>query len=61
MSRAHEILMSEYYCARDAQEQRAEDYSAGYSAELQEFYDYVEPKLTFKEFLIGRKGNNGEC
>lgn len=55
-SRHHELLMSEYYAARAVQEADAEQYSAGYTTELAEYYAYHE-RLTFKEFLIGRKGN----
>lgn len=53
----HCSLMSDYYSAREAQEVRAEEYSNGYATEKEEFYAYQEPRLTFKEFLIGRKGN----
>lgn len=48
--------MSEYYAARDAQESAAEQYGAGYPEETAEYYAY-HPKITFKEFLIGRRGN----
>ena len=47
-------MMSEYYAARNAQEAKAEDYSNGYRTEKREFYDSVERRFTFKEFLIGR-------
>lgn len=53
----HCLLMSDYYSARNAQEERAEEYSNGYPTEKEEFYAYQESRLTFKEFLIGRKGN----
>lgn len=54
----HELLMSVYYAARQAQEERAEDYSHGYKTERDEFYRNVERKLTFKEFLIQQKREN---
>lgn len=47
----HTELMSVYYSARDAQEQRAEEYSLGYDTELSTFYAEVEPRVTFKAFL----------
>lgn len=50
--------MSEYHCAREAQEQRAEQYSSGYETELKEFYESVEERITFKSFLIGRKSES---
>lgn len=56
MSTAHDQLMSDYYAAREAQEQRAEDYSAGYATELAEFYDTQETRVTFKAWLIDHKG-----
>lgn len=58
MSRAHDNMMSEYHCAREAQEQRAEQYSSGYETELKEFYESVEERITFKSFLIGRKSES---
>lgn len=47
----HAQRMSEYYAAREAQEQRAEMYSAGYATELAEFYATQEERLTFKSYL----------
>lgn len=48
----HAQLMSEYYAAREAQESRAESYALGYDTELTEFYRDVEPRVTFKSFLV---------
>lgn len=56
-SRHHEQLMSEYYAAREYQEQEAKQYGAGYDTETAEYYAYHE-RVTFKAFLIGRKGNH---
>lgn len=50
----HAQLMSEYYAAREAQERRAEDYSAGYETERAEFYEAVETRVTFKAWLQER-------
>lgn len=54
---SHTLLMAEYYAAREAQELRAEEYSYGYDTEENEFYEFEE-KLTFKRFLIMRKGES---
>ncbi len=43
--------MAEYYSAREAQEGRAEQYSAGYATELEDFYENVETRITFKAWL----------
>ncbi len=48
----HCTMMSEYYSAREAQEQRAEQYSAGYTTEQAEFYELIEPRITFKQWLM---------
>lgn len=55
----HDRLMEEYYAARDAQEHQAEMEGYGYSEETAEFYAN-HPRITFKEFLIGRKGVNND-
>jgi hypothetical protein len=55
VSYAHKRLMEEYYAAREAQERRAEDYSYGYETETNEFYAFIEERITFKDFLINRK------
>lgn len=47
----HSELMAEYYAARNAQEERAEMYSAGYATELAEFYATQEDRVTFKAWL----------
>lgn len=47
----HAQLMAEYYSYREAQEQRAEQYSAGYATELATFYEQVEERVTFKSYL----------
>jgi Trp operon repressor len=47
----HCNLMQEYYAAREAQEQRAEMYGAGYATETREFYETQEQRVTFKAFL----------
>lgn len=49
----HAELMAEYYAAREAQEQRAQDESAGYATELAEFYEREE-RVTFKSYLVQR-------
>lgn len=59
MSTHHDQLMSEYYAIREYEEQQAEQYSAGYTTELAEYWAY-NSRTTFKEFLIGRKGNRDE-
>ncbi len=46
----HCNMMSEYYAIRENQEQRAEQYGAGYATETAEFYQQ-EPRVTFKDFL----------
>lgn len=51
----HAQMMDEYYAARAAQEARAEAWSLGYATELSEFYDTVEPRLTFKQWLVQNK------
>jgi hypothetical protein len=56
MSAHHELLMSEYYAIREWEESQAEQYTAGYATELAEYWAF-NPRTTFKEFLIGRKGN----
>ena len=56
MSCHHCTTMAEYYSAREAQEGRAEQYSAGYKTEQAEFYELIEPKITFKQWLMsGRR------
>ena len=47
----HAQFMSEYYAARDSQEERAEEYSAGYATETAEFYATQEERVTFKAWL----------
>ena len=47
----HSQLMSEYYAARNSQEERAEAYSAGYATETAEFYATQEERVTFKSWL----------
>lgn len=56
MSCKHCISMAEYYAAREAQEQRCEEYSNGYDTEQGEFYRDVETRLTFKAWLVERRG-----
>lgn len=57
MSCHHCNLMNGYYAEREAQERRAEDYSLGYETETREFYVEVEPRVTFKQWLIGQRSN----
>lgn len=52
-SRWHAELVEGYLLAREAQELRAETYSSGYATELAEFYRDVEPRVTFKAWLLG--------
>jgi len=65
-SRQHAELVDGYQSARTAQEARAEAYSAGYATELAEFYRDVEPRVLFKDWLIGssqaalREGQDGD-
>lgn len=56
MACKHCELMGEYYAIREAQEQRAEQYSAGYKTELKDFYENVEKRFVFKDYLIYSKG-----
>ncbi len=52
MSCHHCEMMNTYYSARQAQEERAEQYGAG--------YETVEPKVNFKDFLMqGTRWRNG--
>lgn len=53
MSCHHCNMMAEYYAARSAQEEKAEDVSHGYKTERDEFYE-SEEKVTFKAFLQAR-------
>lgn len=53
----HAQMMAEYYAARESQERACEEYSLGYETEAAEFWAFNE-RLTFKSFLIGRKGEN---
>ncbi len=52
----HSELMAGYYAARNAQEERAEDYSAGYATELADFYATQEERITFKAWLVQGAG-----
>lgn len=54
------MTMECYYAARQAQELRAEAYSAGHATELADFYETVEPKLTFHRFLCGMRGRQAD-
>lgn len=49
----HCNMMAEYYAARNAQEEHAEDVSHGYKTEREEFYNQ-EPRVNFKDFLQAR-------
>lgn len=51
----HEQLMSDYYAARAAQEERAEAYALGYATEAENFFADIEPKITFKGWLQGHR------
>lgn len=55
MSCKHCNLMSDYYSARQAQEERAETYSLGYDSENRDFYENVETRVNFKDFLINQR------
>lgn len=56
MACKHCTSMAEYYAVREAQEQRCEEYSKGYSTETEEFYRDVETRVTFKDWLVERSG-----
>lgn len=45
--------MQGYYCAREAQVLRADDWSLGYATETDMFYTEIELRLTFKAWLQG--------
>ncbi len=55
MSRHHDELMRGYYSARQAQEQRAEEWSMGYATETALFYAEEETRVTFKQWLISQR------
>lgn len=57
MSHYHSQLMDEYYSIRQSEELIAESEGMGYQAETDEYWSH-HPRTTFKEFLIGRKGNS---
>lgn len=48
---AHANLVESYRAARAAQDQRAEEWSAGYATELAAFYRDQEPPVTFRAWL----------
>jgi len=50
----HADLVESYRTARAAQEERAEEWSKGYAAELEAFYRDVERPLVFKDWLQHR-------
>lgn len=52
-SHTHAELVEGYRLAVEDQERRAEAYSHGYPTELGEFYRDVEPRLTFRDWLLG--------
>ncbi len=55
----HSDMMAEYYVIREAEEQEAENQGYGYATETAEYWEF-HPRTTFREFLIGRKGNRDE-
>ncbi|MGW6255474.1 hypothetical protein [Streptomyces sp. NPDC055085] len=55
----HCLMMAEYYAMREAQERRAESYSAGYQTETRDYYRTVEKRVTFHDFLKERRHARG--
>ena len=53
----HRRMVEDYYCAREAQLDRAEAAGSGYASETRDFYHSVESKLTFKAWLRGMRSN----
>jgi hypothetical protein len=51
----HRTLVDSYQCARDAQEARLEEWAMGYAAEIAAFYETVERRIVFKDWLLGNK------
>jgi hypothetical protein len=51
----HRRLVEDYYAAVEAQRDQVEAWSCGYATETAEYYETVEPKLTFKSWLIGSR------
>lgn len=51
----HSDMMAEYYAIRESEEVAAEDQGYGYAEETREYWEH-NPRTTFREFLIGRKG-----